>query len=69
MNIEVTQGSMGVVALAVDLFGINRIDPGSWGTPVYVYDLTEDEYKFAIEFFAEYDLKVSVTTRERRYYR
>jgi hypothetical protein len=56
----ITNASMGICKLAIDLFGVKRIDPGSWGTPVYVDELSQEEADFAIEFFALYECRVIV---------
>lgn len=53
-NLRLTPGSMGVVGHAVDLFGIGKVNPGDWTTPVYLINLTDEEARFAKEFFAEY---------------
>lgn len=50
-------GSMGAAALAIDLFGADRVHPGSWNTPVYVVDVTDDEFQVAKELLAEKGLK------------
>ncbi len=60
-NISIAPGDMGVVRLAIDLFGVGRVNPGTWLTPVWVTDLTSDEVSFAKEFFAEYGLRVLET--------
>ena len=57
-NIRLVPGSMGVAAHAVDLFGAERVNPGSWTTPVWVTNLSDDEVMFAKEFFAEYNISV-----------
>jgi len=49
-------GSMGVVSVACNLFGIDNVDPGGWGTPVYLTcDLTDAEIKAAQELLTEYE--------------
>lgn len=58
MEALIIPGSMGVVAHAIDLYGIDRVDPGRWGTGVRVVKLTQEEFDFAVEFFGEYNLKV-----------
>ncbi len=62
VRIMLTPGSMGIVKQAIDLFGIERVEPGHWMSPVWVNDLSEDEIKFAKEFFAE--LKIEVTIEQ-----
>lgn len=52
VKIMLTSGSMEVVGLlAVDLFGASRVDPGTWTTPVYADNLTEEEVQFAKSSF------------------
>lgn len=51
---------MGVVAVAVYLFGAEKVNPGSWVTPVWVEDITDEEVELAIEFFAVYHPDISV---------
>lgn len=64
-RIAVGPGSMGVAGLALDLFGIERVDPGTWATPVYANRLTTEEVAFAKEFFeGEYGLTVTVLEKE-----
>jgi hypothetical protein len=53
MKISIAPGSMGVAKHAIDLFGMDRVDAGSWNTPVHVADLNEEEVEFAIEYFDE----------------
>lgn len=57
-TIKLWPGSMGLVKEAIDLFGLDRVRPGSWLTPVYVTDITADEVAFAKEFFTEIDISV-----------
>ena len=61
-NIKLTPGSMGTVALAIDLFGLKRVNPGDWTTPVWITNLSVDEIEFAKEFFAEYNILVEELT-------
>ena len=51
----VTPGSMGACALAIDLFGLDRINPGSWLTPVYVQveGLSASDLRAAEELLVE----------------
>ncbi|MBI2449996.1 MAG: hypothetical protein HYV47_00500 [Candidatus Nealsonbacteria bacterium] len=58
-KIMLTPGSMGVAKHAIDLFGIERVEVGAWLNPVRVNDLSEDEIKFAEEFFREYGIAVT----------
>lgn len=57
-TIRISPGCMGVLNLAIDLFGIERVDPGSFATPVWVRDLEEEDVAFAKEFFAEFGRQV-----------
>lgn len=57
-RIALIPGSMGVCALALDLFGLGRVEPGSWATPVWVRDLDSEEVAFATEFFSEVGVEV-----------
>ena len=59
-KITIYPGSMAVVSDAIDLFGIDRVDPGSWTTPVWVKGLSEDEVKAARELFSEKGKEISV---------
>lgn len=51
---------MGVVQHSIDLFGIDRVDPGSWMTPVVIVNLTDEEAAFAKEYFEELDFSVNI---------
>jgi hypothetical protein len=55
-------GTMGAAVVVVDLFGADRVDPGSWPGPVYVYGVTDDELEAAGELLGELGLKIE---RER----
>ena len=59
MHIAIYPGSMGVAGHAIDLFGAQRVNPGTWASPVYVNGLSKDEASFAKEFFGELGLSVS----------
>lgn len=59
-NVIVFPGSMGVVQHSIDLFGIDRVDPGSWMTPVVIVNLTDEEAAFAKEYFEELDFSVNI---------
>jgi hypothetical protein len=59
-RIALTPGSMGLVSVAIDLFGIDRVDPGTWTTPVYVRDVTADEISAARELLAPQGVVVHV---------
>ncbi|MBI2626313.1 MAG: hypothetical protein HYW69_01830 [Candidatus Nealsonbacteria bacterium] len=57
-RIMIVPGSMGAAKQAIGLFGIERVEIGTWMTPVWVNDLSEDEIVFAEEFFAEYGITI-----------
>jgi len=57
-NIMLSPGSMGVASHAIDLFGLERVNVGGWGTPVWVADLSDDEAEFAREYFTELGISV-----------
>lgn len=42
MNWTISPGSMGVVSIAIKCLGIENVNPGGWGTPVYVTCSQED---------------------------
>jgi hypothetical protein len=46
------------IALACDLFGAARLEVHSWPLPVYIHELTEEEYNFCVEFFKELGVTV-----------
>ena len=53
---KLVPGSMGVVQVACNIFGIENVDPGGWGTPVYLTcDLTDAEVKAAQELITDYE--------------
>lgn len=58
MRYKIFPGSMGAAGLACDLFGAGKVDAGSWMTPVYVNDITEEEYNTAKELLADYKLQM-----------
>ena len=53
--VSVTPGSMGACALALDLFGLDRVDPGCWLSPVWVYvvGLSEADLHAAAQLLSE----------------
>ena len=57
-NIMLSPGSMGVASHAIDLFGLEKVNVGDWGIPVWVADLSDDETEFAREYFAEHGISV-----------
>lgn len=57
-RIALIPGSMGAVGLAIDLFGLSRIDPGTWPGPVFVNDVQEDELDAATELLAQVGVTV-----------
>lgn len=56
MKCKIYPGSMGAVITAVDLFGIERVDAGTWPGPVYVNDVREDEFEPAKKLLEERSL-------------
>lgn len=62
-NISIGPTSMRVVKDAIDLFGIDRVNPGEWLGPVYVNDLSYEEVAFAIEFFDELGIAVKIESK------
>ena len=58
--VRIVPGSMWVAREALDLFGTERVRAGSWGSPVWAHDLSDDEADFAKEFFAELGCRVIV---------
>lgn len=65
MDILIAPGTMDIVQLAIDLFGVNRIVPSGWMTPVHVRDCSDEEIAFAKEFFSEFDRTVEVVKTPR----
>lgn len=59
-DVKITPGSAGAAICAADLFGHDRVEPGTWASPVIVRDLSDEEAVFAQEFFTEQDLVVRV---------
>lgn len=55
---NITPGSMGAVSVAIDLFGIERIDPGSWMTPVKVMvdGISDDDVRAATQLLSDLGL-------------
>jgi len=48
-------GSMGVVSLAINLFGISNVDPGSWASPVYLTcELSDPDIRAGQDLIDEY---------------
>ena len=45
----ISPASAKAALLAFDLFGRERVDPGSWASPVRVFGLTQDEFDAAQE--------------------
>lgn len=59
MRIGLTPGSMGVAKHAIDLFTLERVEVGTWLSPVWVNNLSEEEVKFAEEYFKECGITVT----------
>lgn len=58
MKLVIVPGSMYVVEEAMYLFGVHRVNPGHWMSPVRLFDLTEEEAEFAVEYFKELQKEV-----------
>lgn len=43
---------------AIDLFGLEQVNVGGWGTPVWVADLSDEETEFAKEYFDEHGISI-----------
>lgn len=43
MKLIITPGSMSVVSICIDLFGIEKVEPNSWSQPVFVNNLSEND--------------------------
>ncbi len=54
----ITPGSMGAAWVALQLFGLDRVDVGVWTSPVYAY-IEPDEVEPATELLAELDLTLT----------
>lgn len=52
------------VAHAYDLFGASRLEVHAWPLPVYIHDLTEEEYNFCVEFFKEIGVTVEKVCKQ-----
>jgi hypothetical protein len=63
--VRITPGSMGVVSQALSLFPRHQVNPGTWGTPVRLGDITDDELEFVREFFAEIGCTVTEETADQ----
>ena len=60
MKISIYPGSMGACGLAIDIFGIDRVNPESWATPIYVNDVSQEEIDIAKELLEEYNLNIDI---------
>lgn len=58
MRCRIYPGTMGAVKIAIDLFGIDRVDSGSWPGPVYVNAVTIDEIGPARELLENVGLHI-----------
>lgn len=54
----ITPGTMGAAGIAIQLFGLDRVDVGVWVGPVYAY-IEPDEVEPATELLAELDLTLT----------
>lgn len=53
-----TPGCMGTAMLAVQVFGRDKVDAGSWLTPVYVFDITDEDASAGKDLLAEYGVSM-----------
>jgi hypothetical protein len=44
MKCRIVPASMAAAIIGMELFGLSRVDPGSWLEPVRVDDVAEEEY-------------------------
>lgn len=51
-----TPGCMSTAVLAVQVFGRDKVDAGSWLTPVYVYDITDEEASAGKDLLSAYGI-------------
>lgn len=61
-RIRLMPGTMGVCGLAIDLFGIERVEVGEWTTPVYVTEVTGEEIEAARQLLADRDVNIEIVT-------
>jgi hypothetical protein len=59
ISITIWPGSMESIDQALDVFGCNRVVPGTWNEPVTVSGLTLQEFSLAKEFFGSLGYKVT----------
>lgn len=59
-SIEVRPGSLKAVRQAFDLFGKERVDRGSWDSPVWVFGLSPQEVEIARKKLQDSRTKVRV---------
>lgn len=58
-TMRVFPGCMGAASLCMDLFGVDRVDAGRSGTPVWVMEVTDDEFQAAKKLLHTYGLNVA----------
>lgn len=61
VDAKIYPGSMGAAKLAIDLFGIEHIDVGSWITPVYVKNVEKEDIEVSKSLLNEYNLTIEIT--------
>ncbi len=59
-KIMLIPGNMHTATLAIDLFGVTRVDPGTWTTPVFVENVSEEEIHVAQELLKKEGITVTV---------
>ena len=57
-RIVLSPNTLDVALLARDLFGVLRVDVGTWITPISVEDVTEEEVIAARELLVEHGVTV-----------
>ena len=60
-SIVIAPGSTRIAILALDLFGRDRTDVGTWASPVEIRNLTKDEIDFASEFFSLHEVTTTIS--------
>lgn len=61
-KIALSPGTMGLCALAIDLVGVDNVDPGHWLSPVYILTerLSQEDLQAAIELIQERGREVNM---------
>lgn len=60
MNVIICPGSIEVANSAKQLFDASKVAVGGFREPIVISNITEDEAKFAQEFFSEQGKKVRI---------